>query len=114
MSAVIGLDAGVPAAIVLVALTALAEQLNVVVGRRTRVSLSGPFLVAAALVGGPLAGACAGASLESFTTADPWRKRALCAVAGALQGFAVGLVGERFAHGGVSAASVVATAGLLT
>jgi diguanylate cyclase (GGDEF)-like protein len=113
MSAVIGLDTGVPAAIVLVALTALAEQLNVVVGRRTRISLSGPFLIAAALVGGPLAGACAGASLESFTTADPWRKRALCAVAGALQGFAVGLVGERFAHGGVSAAIVVATAGLL-
>ena len=113
MSAVIGLDTGVPAAIVLVALTALAEQLNVVVGRRTRVSLSGPFLVAAALAGGPLVGVCAGASLESFTTADPWRKRALCAVAGALQGFAVGLVGERFAHGGVSGAVVVATAGLL-
>jgi diguanylate cyclase (GGDEF)-like protein len=114
MSAVIGLDTAVPAAIVLVALTALAEQLNVVVGRRTRVSLSGPFLVAAALAGGPLAGACAGASLESFTTADPWRKRALCTVAGALQGFAVGLVGERFARGGVSAAVVVAAVGLLT
>jgi diguanylate cyclase (GGDEF)-like protein len=114
MSAVIGLDTGVPAAIVLVALTALAEQLNVVVGRRTRISLSGPFLIAAALVGGPLAGACAGASLESFTTADPWRKRALCAVAGALQGFGVGLVGERFARGGVSAAVVVAAVGLLT
>ena len=68
-----------PAALVLVALTALAEQLDVVVGRRTRVSLAGPFLVAAALVGGPLVGACAGASTEAFTTGDPWRKRALCA-----------------------------------
>ena len=111
---VLGLDAGIPAAIVLVALTALAEQLNVVVGRRTRVSLSGPFLVAAALVGGPLVGACAGASVEVFTTADVRRKHALCAVAGALQGLVVGLVGEGFAHRGVSGAVVVATVGLLT
>src|SRR6185312_15002336 len=53
MAAGIGLDTGIAAALVLVALTALAEQLDVVVGRRMRVSLSGPFLVAAALVGGP-------------------------------------------------------------
>ncbi|MGH3053709.1 MAG: hypothetical protein ACRDL7_01865, partial [Gaiellaceae bacterium] len=71
-----------PAALVLVALTALAEQLDVVVGRRTRISLSGPFLVAAALVGGPLVGACAGASTEVFPTGEPWRKRAVCACAG--------------------------------
>ena len=81
------------AALVLVALTALAEQLDLVVGRRTRVSLSGPFLVAAALVGGPLVGACAGASTEAFTTGDARAKRVLCAVAGAVQGLAVGLVG---------------------
>src|SRR5438132_1392909 len=54
MPAVLRLETGIPAALVLVALTALAEQLNVVVGRRTRVSLAGPFLVAAALAGGPL------------------------------------------------------------
>src|SRR6478736_6006754 len=99
------------AALVLVALTALAEQLNVVVGRRTRISLAGPFLVAAALAGGPLVGACAGASTEAFTTGDPWRKRVLCAVAGALQGLAIGLVGQRFPNSGVSGAVVVATAG---
>ena len=81
-----------PAALVLVALTALAEQLNLVVGRRTRVSLSGAFLVAAALVGGPLVGACAGASTEAFPTGEPGRKRAVCAVAGALQGLAIGLL----------------------
>jgi diguanylate cyclase (GGDEF)-like protein len=103
-----------PAALVLVALTALAEQLDLRVGRRTRVSLAGPFLVAAALVGGPLAGACAGAATEAFPTGEPWRKRAVCAVAGALQGLAIGLVGERFSHSGVSGAVVVATAGLLT
>src|SRR3954452_22389441 len=114
MSPAIGLDTGVPAAIVLVTLTALADLIDLRVGRRTRVSLAGPFLVAAALVGGPLVGACAGASTEAFTTRDPWRKRALCAAVGALQGLVIGLVGEQFAHGGVSGAVVVAAAGLLT
>jgi diguanylate cyclase (GGDEF)-like protein len=112
--AAIGLQTGIAAAIVLVALTALAEQLNLVVGRRTRVSLSGPFLVAAALVGGPLVGACAGAATELFTTGDVRRKRVLCAVAGALQGLAVGLVGQQLTQRGVSGAVVLATAGLLT
>jgi diguanylate cyclase (GGDEF)-like protein len=114
MSAGIGLDTGVPAALVLVALTALAEQLNLVVGRRTRVSLSGPFLVAAALVGGPLVGACAGASTEAFTTGDHRRKRVLCAGAGALQGFVVGLVGQQLTQLGVSGAVIAAAAGLAT
>src|SRR3954466_13121821 len=114
MSAVPGLDVGIPAPFVLVAVTALAEQLNVVVGRRTRVSLSGPFLVAAALVGGPLVGACAGASTEAFTTGDPWPKRVLCAAAGALQGLAIGLVGEQFSNAGVSGAVLAAAIGLLT
>ena len=114
MSPAIGLDAGIPAAIVLVTLTALAELIDRRVGRRTRVSLSGPFLVAAALVGGPLVGACAGASTEAFTTGDPWRKRALCAAAGALQGLAIGLVGEQFSHGGVSGAVLATAVGLLT
>ena len=114
MSAAVGLDTGIPAAIVLVALTALAEQLNVVVGRRTRVSLAGPFLVAAALVGGPLLGACAGASVEALPTGDVWRKRVSCAAAGALQGLVVGVVGQQFAHRGVSAAAALATVGILT
>jgi diguanylate cyclase (GGDEF)-like protein len=113
MAAAIGLDTGIPVAIVLVALTALAEQLDLVVARRTRVSLSGPFLVAAALVGGPVVGACAGAATEAFTR-DARRRRVLCAVAGALQGLAVGLVGEQLARRGVSGAVVTATAGLVT
>ena len=114
MAAAIGLDTGIPAAIVLVALTALAEQLYVVVGRRTRVSLSGPFLVAAALVGGPVVGACAGAATEAFPRRDVRRRRALCAVAGALQGLAVGLVGQQLTPRGVSGAVVMATVGLAT
>lgn len=114
MNGAIGLEIGLPAAIVLVALTALAEQLSVVVGRRTRISLAGPFLVAAALVGGPLVGACAGAATELSTTGDVRRKRAACAVAGALQGCVVGLVGEQVTRGGVSGAVVAAIVGLLT
>jgi diguanylate cyclase (GGDEF)-like protein len=114
MPVVLRLETGIPAALVLVALTALAEQLNVVVGRRTRVSLAGPFLVAAALAGGPLVGACAGASTEAFTTGEPRRKRVTCAVAGALQGLAVGLVGEQLAYRGVSGAVAAAAAGLAT
>src|SRR5690242_3481865 len=112
MAAAIGLDTGIPVAIVLVALTALAEQLDLVVARRTRVSLSGPFLVAAALVGGPVVGACAGAATEAFTR-DARRRRVLCAVAGALQGLAVGLVGEQLARRGVSGAVVAAAVGLV-
>lgn len=114
MAASIGLGTGIPAALVLVALTAVSEQLYVVVGRRTRVSLSGPFLVVAALVGGPVVGACAGASTEAFTTGDVPRKRALCGAAGALQGFAVGLVGEHLSQRGLSGAVALATAGLVT
>jgi diguanylate cyclase (GGDEF)-like protein len=113
MVAAIGLDTDIPAAIVFVALTALAEQLHLVAGRRTRVSLSGPFLVAASLVGGPALGVCAGLATEALTQ-DVGRKRALCAVAGGLQGLAVGLVGEHLAHGGVSGAVVAATVGLVT
>lgn len=113
MSAAIGLDTGMAAALVLVALTALAEQLNLVVGRRTRVSLSCPFLVAAALVGGPLVGACAGASTEAFTTGDARPKRVLCAVAGAVQGLLVGLVGQQLTQRGVSGCVIAAAVGLV-
>ncbi|HEU5243792.1 MAG TPA: GGDEF domain-containing protein [Gaiellaceae bacterium] len=112
MSARIGLEVGIPAALVLVGLTALAEQLHLVAGRRTRVSLSGPILVAAALVGGPLVGACAGASTELVTTGDLRRKRVVCAVAGALQGFVVGLVGAQLSQRGVSGAVIAAAVGL--
>jgi diguanylate cyclase (GGDEF)-like protein len=113
MSAVPGLDAGIPVALVLVALTALAELVHVVVARRTRVSLAGPFLVAAALVGGPVVGACAGASTEALAT-GAGRARIARAGAGALQGAAVGLAGGQLAQRGVSGAVAAAAAGLAT
>ena len=112
MSAGLGFRTGIPVALVLVAFAALTEQLNVVVARRTRVSIAGPFLVAAALVGGPLLGACAGASTEVLNGGSR-RKRIWCAGAGAVQGFGVGLVGEQLAYRSVSGAVVAAAAGLV-
>jgi diguanylate cyclase (GGDEF)-like protein len=82
-----------PAAVVLVALAAFA-------GRVKPVAIADPFVVAASLAGGPLVGACAGASTVSGV--------------GAVQGFAVGLVGEGLAHRGLPGAVVAATLGLLT
>src|SRR6266516_2059993 len=49
----VGIHTGIPAAVVLVALTALAKPIDVAVTRRTSVSTAGAFLVAAALAGGP-------------------------------------------------------------
>lgn len=109
-----GLDAAVAAAVVLIGLTALSERISLVVAPRTSVSPAGAFLVAAALAGGPLLGACAGASIEVFTTADVWRKRSAYAGAGSLQGFAVGLVGEQLTQRGPGSAVAVAAVGLLT
>jgi diguanylate cyclase (GGDEF)-like protein len=109
-----GLDTGVAAALVLVALTALARKIDLVVAPRTNASAAGPFLVAAALVGGPLLGACAGAATQAFTTDDVWRKRTTYAGAGALEGLVVGLVGEQLSPYGPSGAVAVAAAGLVT
>jgi diguanylate cyclase (GGDEF)-like protein len=109
-----GLDSGIAAAVVLVALTALAQRLSLVAARRTSVSPAAAFLVAAALVGGPLLGACAGVSMEAFTVGDVGRKRATYAGAGALQGIVVGIVGEQLARSRVSGAVMVAVVGLLT
>jgi diguanylate cyclase (GGDEF)-like protein len=108
-----GLDVGVGAAVSLVALAALAEQIDLVVAPRTSVSSAAGFLVAAALVGGPLVGACAGVALEAFTLGDVWRKRSAYAGAAALQGLAVGAAGEQLAQRGASGAVAAATVGLL-
>ena len=102
------LHTGIAAAVVLVALTALSSQISVAVTRRTNVSTAGAFLVAAALVGGPLLGACAGISMEVR------RRRPAHAVGYALQGFAVGAVGEQLTQRGTGGAVVSAAAGLAT
>jgi diguanylate cyclase (GGDEF)-like protein len=78
-----------------------------------RVSLAGPFVVAAALAGGPLPGACAGALIQVLAARAAWRKRSGHAIAGTLQGFLVGVVGEQFAHRGVPGSVAVTILGLL-
>jgi diguanylate cyclase (GGDEF)-like protein len=109
-----GLETSIPAALVLVALTALARKLSLVVAPRTSVSAAAAFVVAAGLTGGPLLGACAGAAMETFTTGDVVRKRFAYAGAGSLQGFVAGVIGEQLTSrspGGVTAAGA---AGLAT
>jgi diguanylate cyclase (GGDEF)-like protein len=107
-----GIDSGIAAAVVLVFLTALSTGISVVVSPRTSVSLAGPFVVAAAVVGGPLVGACAGAATQVFTLRDVWRKRAAYAGVWALAGLVVGLLGEQLSQQGVSGAVTAATVGL--
>jgi len=107
-----GIDGGVAAAVVLVFLTALSTGISVVVAPRTSVSLAGPFVVAAALVGGPLVGACAGAATQVFTVRDVWRKRAAYAGVWAVAGLVVGLLGEQLSQQGVSGAVTAAAVGL--
>jgi len=103
-----------PAAVVLVVLAALAEQINIVVSPRIHVSLAAGFVVAAALIGGPLVGACAGASTSALETGAVWRKRFAWGGASALEGFAVGLVGQHLPMHGGTGALALAALGLLT
>jgi diguanylate cyclase (GGDEF)-like protein len=82
-------------------------------GRRISVSSAGPFVVAAALVGGPLLGVCVGAAIQLSAGTGSRRTRSAYATAAALQGFVVGVAGEQLAQRGTSGAVVAATAGLL-
>jgi len=84
------------------------------VGRRISVSSAGPVVVAAALVGGPLLGACVGTAIQLVAGTGTRRRRAAYATAAALQGFAVGVAGEQLAQRGISGAVAAATVGLLT
>jgi diguanylate cyclase (GGDEF)-like protein len=102
----------IPAVVVLVALTALAGRMSLVVAPRTSVSTAGAFIVAAGLAGGPIVGACAGAFMEAFTTADAWRKRFAYAGAGVLQGFTVGLLGGQLTSRSPAGALATVAVGL--
>jgi diguanylate cyclase (GGDEF)-like protein len=102
------------ASVVLVVLSALAARISLVVGPRTRLSTAGAYVVAAALIGGPVVGACAGVAAGAFAIGDAGRRRVAGAAAGAVQGLAVGFVGEQIAQHGVSGAVTAASAGLLT
>lgn len=110
-----GLEIGtsLPAAAVLVTLGMLSEQIQIVSSPRSSVSAAGAFVVASALVGGPLLGALAGVALEALNTSDVWRKRAAWGGAEALQGFLVGLLGEQLAVHGAAGALTASALGLL-
>lgn len=107
------LETSLPSIAVLIVLAALAERISIVVAPRTQVSIAAGFIAAAALVGGPIIGALAGASTEALSTDSVWRKRFAWAGACALEGFAVGVMRAQFPLNGSGVeALAVAAAGL--
>jgi diguanylate cyclase (GGDEF)-like protein len=77
----------------LFALTACAGRISILIGPRTWYSPTTPLMVFAGLVGGPLAGALAGAASEGLTTDRVWRHRLFGAARSSTEGFAAGLAG---------------------
>lgn len=106
------LSASLPIAATLVGLVSLSARIKKIVAPRTEVSVAAGFVAAAALAGGPLAGALADASIEAFTGEAVWRKRCTWAGAGAVNGFGIGVVGSQLGLNGGSEALAVAAAGL--
>lgn len=103
-----------PAAAVLVVLAGLAEQITIVVTPRIHISVAFGFVVAAALIGGPLVGACAGASAPLLEKGAVWRKRVAWGGADALSGFAIGILGQQVVLPGGAGALALAAVALLT
>jgi diguanylate cyclase (GGDEF)-like protein len=108
-----GLATSLPAAALLVVLAGLAEQVNIVVSPRMQTSLAAGFVVAAALIGGPLVGACAGVSADVLDVGVVSRKRFAWGGADAVQGFAVGVLGQQVVLRGGAGALALAALGLL-
>ena len=77
----------------LVVLTACAGRISILIGPRTWYSPTTPLMIFAGLVGGPLAGALAGAATEGLTTDRVWRHRLFGAARSSTEGFAAGLAG---------------------
>lgn len=76
----------------LAVLTACAGRISILIGPRTWYSPATPLLIFAGLVGGPLAGALAGAASEGLTTDRVWRHRLFGSARSSTEGFAAGLV----------------------
>jgi hypothetical protein len=76
-----------------VVLAACAGKISILVGPRSSYSPATPLVVFAGLVGGPLAGALAGAASEGLTTDRVWRHRLFGAARSSTEGFAAGIVG---------------------
>lgn len=77
----------------LVVLSACAGRISVLIGPRTWYSPSTPVMIFAGVVGGPLAGALAGAATEGLTTDRVWRHRLFGAARSSTEGFVAGLAG---------------------
>jgi diguanylate cyclase (GGDEF)-like protein len=109
-----GISADVTAGAVLVLLTALSGRIEVVTSPRIHLSAAAGFLVAAALVGGPVVGAVAGISIEAtLPVQEVWRKRCAWGGAAGLTGLVVGLLGAHLHIEGAGGAFAVAVIGLL-
>ena len=77
----------------LVVLTACAGRISILIGPRTWYSPATPLMIFTGLVGGPLAGALAGAASEGLMTDRVWRQRLFGAARSSTEGFAAGLAG---------------------
>jgi diguanylate cyclase (GGDEF)-like protein len=78
---------------VLLATCAAAERIVLQLGPRSWYTASGPAVVLAALLGGPLAGAAAGAASQVLRTEAVWRRRLAEGGLASLQGLAAGWCG---------------------
>jgi diguanylate cyclase (GGDEF)-like protein len=89
---------------VLLLAAAFAERIGLQLGPRSWYSPSAPVILAAALLGGPLAGLAAGASSQFLRTGTVWRRRLVEGGLASLQGFAAGAVAMQLAAAGTTPA----------
>jgi diguanylate cyclase (GGDEF)-like protein len=102
---------------VLLLAAAFAERIGLQLGPRSWYSPSAPVILAAALLGGPLAGLAAGASSQFLRTEVVWRRRLAEGGLASLQGFAAGAVAVQLAAAGTAPAvtgAVAASFALMT
>ena len=85
-----GTDLHPAAFVVLLLAAAFAERIGLELGSRSWYSPSAPVILAAALLGGPLAGLAAGAAAQFLQTGSVWRRRLAEGGLASLQGFAAG------------------------
>ena len=95
---------------VLLLAAAFAERIGLELGPRSWYSPSAPVILAAALLGGPLAGLAAGAAAQLLRTETVWRRRLAEGGLTSLQGFAAGAAAAALPAAATAAAAAVAAA----
>ena len=93
---------------VLLLAAAFAERIGLELGPRSWYSPSAPVILAAALLGGPLAGLAAGAAAQFLRTDAIWRRRLAEGGLTSLQGFAAGAAAAAVPAAGSAAVAAVA------